>query len=619
MSRNAQSTGYIKMQRKTAFKIYFSFALIFAVGAAFAQGMKMRNQGRGAYTPPPSLSAGAFSATCPNGLCTFSGSVPAGTTQVVITGSGPGSVVLTANVTPPSTSFSYSAPNPLPVNGDWSFSFSAQNSASGTSVQATLPAATPAYALPGVPAAPSSVSCAVAACTVTGSVPSGADSITVRGSGPSGATASVTAVVNSGSYSASFSNLATGSWTFLVDAANRGGTTTSASASQAGTVLSALPGVPASPSVSCGAATCTVTGSVPSGASSITVRGSGPSGASASVAGVISGSSYTATFANLARGSWTFLVDATNASGTATSAAPSQAGTVLAVNPCGTATAYFCNASANSTTFTSGISTYSVTFKANPNNVTKACLSWTGGGRPIGSPVLVDSDQEYTISGVIGDGTSVATGGVKLVANSACENYPASGSQANTTIAGGWTNTNSLFVGNAAVTAAPWSITSSRSCSGNSRTYTINASISGTNASLSEDPDSPNCSLSGTTAPATLTITGSNSCTIRVTVSNATTTQVFAHARTQNSTWTLNQRGSFGYPSDPSINNLCPAGSSIGTMQDAMNQGCNNNTQICVGSDGQRSINDVYPLSQPTDGTIKYACRALGTSYTCNP
>ena len=204
---------------------------------------------------------------------------------------------------------------------------------------------------------------------------------------------------------------------------------------------------------------------------------------------------------------------------------------IASTNPCGNQD--FCNVTMteSETPLRSGIGEITVSFKANFNVVTKACLSWSGSGRPVGSPSSISGDGFHTISGIFGDGAGYGAGTLKLVKNSACDNYPASGFAPSTTIAGGWGS--GVYVASPSASAAQaLPLTSTRACSGNNRTYNIIATSSAgaPSPTLSVTSGGAACSLSGTT----LTITGQNSCTVTSSVGRSSAQATFAAALTDN-------------------------------------------------------------------------------------
>ena len=116
-----------------------------------------------------------------------------------------------------------------------------------------------------------------------------------------------------------------------------------------------------------------------------------------------------------------------------------EATRLVNMNPC-PGNVDFCNPSVSwsESPRRSGVTSITVSFKANETTVTKACLAFTGGGRPIGSPTTISGSGVHMISGIFGDGSAVSPGGLRLVKNTSCDNYPASGFAPSPRIAEGW-------------------------------------------------------------------------------------------------------------------------------------------------------------------------------------
>ena len=283
-----------------------------------------------------------------------------------------------------------------------------------------------ASAVPSAPPPPTA-SCQVPnQCVITGAIPVGATGVRVTGNGPNGASASAAATLNqNGTYSATI-NTTPGEWRFSAVATSAAGDSAPSqlSGSAVSVVQPVIPQRPTEPSISCSGSSCTATGIAPEGTTSVEVIGtqSGSNRTLSSSNGTFDAATraYSAVFQMPSKESWTFTAVASSSLGSSPpSAASSPQIPSAVVNPCG-GTTRICNQQANGASFSQG-QPLTVTFRADPNQVTKACLSVTQ-TRAFGGVVTISDDRVYSISHNVTN--TFAAGIVLILTNSDCDNWP---------------------------------------------------------------------------------------------------------------------------------------------------------------------------------------------------
>lgn len=292
-----------------------------------------------------------------------------------------------------------------------------------------------ARAPPSQPPAPAGRCPSPGQCVVEGVITAGTSQVRVSGAGPNGASLAADATVNpNGTYTATFATTP-GQWRFTAVAKNANGSSPPSEASAAVVSIApvVIPAQPQTPVVACANSSCTATGTAPEGTTSVSVIATQSGQHTASgAARTLSPSNvtfnaetrgYTAEFQMPAKDGWTFKTVASSSIGSSEPSTPANSPTIQGVvNPCG-GTERLCAVEINGSNFAVG-QPLTVKFKADPNNVTQACLSVTQ-TRVFGSRVEVKDDRLHVISANVVE--SFQQGSVSILTNNDCNNWPALG------------------------------------------------------------------------------------------------------------------------------------------------------------------------------------------------